>query len=231
MQENSAGFCKRNNFIVQLFIVLSLDHVFILVSPSAPEADALLDIGLLEGSSNEHPGQGTSNRRFFMANTTLELLFINNIAEAVNGAGKKLQLVERAIDAEASPFGLVTRSTQPDVLPAFSHWRYQPDYFPAPMRFLVGKNSNNFAEPLCICMPPELPMPSKAPRPSNTEWYLTRVDISIPGSKSSPVLNAFSCDGFVQVQHNKDHHMHLVFNDAKTASKHFFPEMQLSIEY
>jgi len=211
--------------------VLTLDHIFILVSPSAPEADALLDIGLLEGPSNDHPGQGTSNRRFFMANTTLELLFINNIAEAVNGAGKKLQLVERAIDADASPFGLVTRCTQAGVLPAFSHWRYQPDYFPAPMRFLVGKNSNNFAEPLCICMPPELPKSNKVATPNNPEWRLSKVDISMPAVGSSQVLKTFLCDGMVQIQHQKDHHMNLVFNDAQSGAKHFFPEMQLSIEY
>jgi len=211
--------------------VLYLDHVFILVSPSAPEADALLEIGLREGPSNEHPGQGTSNRRFFMANTTLELLFINNIAEAMNGAGKKLQFVERAIDAEASPFGLVTRCTQPDVLPAFSHWRYQPDYFPSPMSFLVGKNSTNFGEPLCICMPPELPLSDNKPTPNNPEWRLSKVEINIPASTPSQVLRAFTCNETVRIQHNKDHHMNLVFNDANTGSKHFFPDMNLSIEY
>jgi len=88
--------------------MLRLDHFFILASPGAPEADALLKLGLVEGASNEHPGQGTANRRFFLANTKLEFLYIQDIAEAMNGAGKGLRFTERAIDTNASPVGLVT---------------------------------------------------------------------------------------------------------------------------
>ena len=44
---------------------LELDHVFVNTAPGAPEADQLLSFGLVEGSSNVHPGQGTANRRFF----------------------------------------------------------------------------------------------------------------------------------------------------------------------
>jgi len=95
--------------------MLRLDHIFVLTSPGAPEADALLERGLVEGVARQHPGQGTSNRQFNLANTTLEFLFVQDIAEAINGAGKDLKLVERAIDIDASPFGLVTRwfSEQP----------------------------------------------------------------------------------------------------------------------
>ena len=89
--------------------MLQLDHIFVLASPGALEADALLELGLLEGSANQQPGQGTRNRRFFFANTTLEFLFVENIGEAMNGAGKGLKLVERAIDIEGSPFGLIAR--------------------------------------------------------------------------------------------------------------------------
>lgn len=55
---------------------MQLDHFFILTSPGAPEADALVQLGLIEGTSNAHPGQGTANRRFFFANTTIEFLYI-----------------------------------------------------------------------------------------------------------------------------------------------------------
>ena len=44
---------------------LELDHVFILVEPEAMVADLLIAKGFKEGTRNQHPGQGTSNRRFF----------------------------------------------------------------------------------------------------------------------------------------------------------------------
>jgi len=43
----------------------AIDHVFVMCSPGAPEAAALIRAGLTEGSANTHPGQGTANRRFF----------------------------------------------------------------------------------------------------------------------------------------------------------------------
>jgi hypothetical protein len=49
-------------------VAVELDHAFIACRPGAPEADALLRQGFVEGSPNTHPGQGTANRRFFFDN-------------------------------------------------------------------------------------------------------------------------------------------------------------------
>ena len=46
-------------------MTLRLHHVFIHTAVGAPAARDLLDAGLVEGSPNTHPGQGTANRRFF----------------------------------------------------------------------------------------------------------------------------------------------------------------------
>ncbi|MGH8238896.1 MAG: hypothetical protein ACREXP_18010 [Steroidobacteraceae bacterium] len=56
-------------------IPVEVDHVFVSASVGAPEGDRLLDLGLVEGSPNRHPGQGTANRRFFFANAMLEPAF------------------------------------------------------------------------------------------------------------------------------------------------------------
>ena len=61
---------------------MRLDHFFILTEKSAPEAELLTEFGLIEGTSNDHPGQGTANRRFFFSNTTLELLYVRDANEA-----------------------------------------------------------------------------------------------------------------------------------------------------
>jgi len=57
---------------------MELDHVFILCDEGAPEAAALLRIGIREGSGNTHPGQGTACRRFFFANAYLELVWVDD---------------------------------------------------------------------------------------------------------------------------------------------------------
>lgn len=72
-----------------------IDHIFIAVQPGAPEAAVLADFGLAEGSGNRHPGQGTANRRFFFDNAFIELLWLDNAAEARNDATRPTMLFER----------------------------------------------------------------------------------------------------------------------------------------
>jgi hypothetical protein len=57
-------------------MTLSLHHFFIFTDPLAAIAERIASCGLSEGSSNKHAGQGTANRRFFLQNSTLELLYI-----------------------------------------------------------------------------------------------------------------------------------------------------------
>jgi len=211
--------------------MMYLDHIIILASPEAPEADALLEIGLIEGTSNDHPGQGTSNRRYFMANTTIEFLYVHNIAEAMNGVGSKLRIVERAIDIDGSPFGLVTR-TDDGTKPAFPAWQYQPDYFPQGMHFYVGENSDNFNEPLCICMPPALPKPDKSPESNNSSWNLTELQLSIPAIGASTELTTFGECDLVSLRFNEDHKLKLIFNHgSKGESRNYLPDIPLVMEW
>lgn len=55
-------------------MAFELDHLFIWTDIGAYEAERLVSFGLVEGTSNKHPGQGTTNRRFFFHNAMLELL-------------------------------------------------------------------------------------------------------------------------------------------------------------
>jgi hypothetical protein len=52
---------------------IELDHLFVCTAPGAPEAETLVQFGLHEGPSNQHPGQGTACRRFSFANAMIEL--------------------------------------------------------------------------------------------------------------------------------------------------------------
>lgn len=212
---------------------LQLDHIFIITKPDAPVASQLLALGLNEGNSNVHPGQGTSNRRLFFDNFTIELLFISDAHEAANGAGKQLGLLQRSEDEAACPFGLVTRVLDTASNPDFPAWQYFPDYFPKPMCFFVGENSTLMTEPLCICMPPSLPKTNGvAEQYANPGWQFTALTIRSPVSTPSQTLKEFAAIKNVNLELGKPHLMTVQFNDgAAGQSTNLMPELPLQIEW
>jgi hypothetical protein len=135
---------------------VEVDHVFVCTTAGAPEAQRLVDLGLVEGSRNRHPGQGTANRRFFFANAMLELLWVEDEAEARSEVepARRLHLWERwsERDGAACPFGVCLRPSEgrSDVAP-FPSWEYRPTYSPFAMP--VASNSTVAAEPLVFYMP------------------------------------------------------------------------------
>ena len=110
---------------------LQLHHVIVYTSVGAPEARDLLDAGLVEGSPNIHPGQGTANRRFFFESGFLELLWVHDEREAQLPLTASTRLWDRwaARGRAANPFGLCFSSSDgaPAVLP-FPSWAFRPDY-------------------------------------------------------------------------------------------------------
>jgi hypothetical protein len=109
----------------------AIDHVFVLCSAGAPEADALARAGFREGSGLTHPGQGTANRRFFFQNAYLELLWVSDAEEARREPASRTRLWERWSErqAGASPFGIIFRAQGSASLdPPFPTWSYRPPY-------------------------------------------------------------------------------------------------------
>jgi hypothetical protein len=137
-------------------VPVEVDHIFVSASVGAPEGDRLLDLGLLEGSANRHPGQGTANRRFFFANAMLELIWVEDAQEAQNEAepARRLHLWERWAkrDGGACPFGVCLRPTagESEIAP-FPSWDYRPSYSPVGMP--VANNSIVDTEPLVFYIP------------------------------------------------------------------------------
>ncbi len=215
-----------------LAMTIELHHFFILTGPGAPQADLLSGIGLIEGTCNDHPGQGTANRRFFFSNSTLELLYVRDSNEAENGCGSRLRFVERAADAKASPFGLIVKATTGSTAAPFPGWRYCPEYFQASQCFHVGDNSNLIEEPLCICMPLDLPLPEHQPQPQNSDKTVTEVVISVPVIRPSLPLEVIAeCEG-ISLRLNEPHRLELVFNEEQEGqSKDMTPELPLVIRW
>ncbi len=115
-------------------MTLALDHAFIMCSIGAPEGDALIQRGFVEGSGNVHPGQGTANRRFFFENFMLELIWVDKPEEAQNAQTRRTRLWERWVgreDRTTSPFGVLFRaeSDLAETAP-FRTWPYHPSYLP-----------------------------------------------------------------------------------------------------
>jgi hypothetical protein len=123
---------------------LELDHAFVACAVGAPEADALLRRGFVEGSSNSHPGQGTANRRFFFGNFMLELLWVADPDEARSQRTRRTRIWDRWEHREtgANPIGIIFRSTdgQPTSGP-FQTWAYSPSYLPAGVSIHIAEGT------------------------------------------------------------------------------------------
>jgi hypothetical protein len=122
-------------------MALHLHHIFVCTSVGAPEAEALLEAGLVEGSRNTHPGQGTANRRFFFESGFLEMFWVHDEREAQLPLTAPTKLWERwsGRGGAANPFGLCFSSEDgADSGLPFPTWAYRPDYLPDGRAFLFA---------------------------------------------------------------------------------------------
>ena len=192
---------------------MELDHFFILTEPLARQAELLSDIGLIEGTPNDHPGQGKCQQALFFLHSALELLYVRDALEADRGPARRLRFPARASDSNASPFGLIFRGNPGFTTTPFAGWYYQPDYFGPDWSFLVGDNSDVLAEPLCIYMPFDAPPQSTQPLSNEPFATISEIRISVPVAKPSSVLEAVSKVKQVSFRTCTDHLLEVVFNN------------------
>jgi hypothetical protein len=120
---------------------MEIDHIFICVKTGAPEAEALKEFGLNEGSPNRHPGQGTANRKFFFQNAFIELLWLDDALEAQSEVTKPTLLYERLTskDDQTSPFGFCFRPADAsEKRVPFTSWAYKPSYLPSRLEINIA---------------------------------------------------------------------------------------------
>lgn len=204
---------------------VELDHLFVCTSVGAPEAERLAAVGLIEGQSNLHPGQGTACRRLFFHNAYLELLWVHNEEEARGEAVRPLRLWERWLYQQTgySPFGLCLRPSKRGDEPAglpFETWAYRPPYLPDPLQIDVAENSDHPAEPLLFhasfgVRPDEYPSERKQPleHPSGFR-EVTQVNISLPERTVSKALKVIEEGGLVKLCPGEAHLLEVVFDRA-----------------
>ena len=215
-------------------MALQLHHIFVCTSVGAPEAEAFLQAGLLEGSRNTHPGQGTANRRFFFERGFLEMFWVHDEREAQLPLTAPTKLWDRwaGRGRTTNPFGLCFSSeVGADSGLPFPTWAYRPHYLPAGRAFL-------FADGLPLSEP-EVFIPSWPQVPSSPETEPTShplglrqmrsvsVGVRDPASISS-TLRAIRDAGLLEVHHSDAAELIIEF----TAQKEFrlsVPALGLSL--
>jgi len=191
-----------------------LDHIIVFCDVGAPEADALAAGGFHEGPGNSHPGQGTVNRRFFFRNAYLELLWVENFAEAQSGEARQTGLWDRWRNRAggACPFGLVFRHGPGALTQQFPTWTYAPRFFPPGFSIEVatGIPAN---EPLLFYLPfAQAALVETKPAAEGTRiGAINAVTIHLPETQSlSPALNSLVAAGVVNVEPSRHHLLDLV---------------------
>jgi len=213
-----------------------LDHVFILVEPGGDAGDKLVELGLAESAGRDHPGQGTSNRRFVLDNGMIELLWVRDATEAGSGAGRDLHFKERTTTGmEASPFGLIFCADTPEL--PFEGWSYYPDFLPDHLSstpFHVGVNSTRFEEPLCILSPFEPISARPTNNPDNDAARsgpfrtLSSVRLTTTTDNCSSVLQAVNRQPDLSIRTGAEHLLEVTLDDGERDCRHDFrPDLPL----
>lgn len=162
-------------------------------------------MGLVEGSPNTHPGQGTANRRFFFERGFLELLWVHDEREAQSPLVAPTKLWDRwaARGRAANPFGICLSSAEGvDSNLPFPTWSYRPDYLPDQRRILFA-DGMPLSEPEIFIL--DWPQAQSSPRTEPTQHPLglcemRSVSVGVPDPTSiSHTLRAIREAGLVQV--------------------------------
>jgi hypothetical protein len=212
-------------------VKLELDHFFILTDKPRETGDLLVTMGLNEGFSRDHMGQGTSNRRFEFSNGMLEILYVRDAEECNNGPAKNLKFTERVVNERASPFGLIlVRADDSNLDMPFSGWEYQPDYFEPPKAFHVGDNSDVLEEPLCIYAPFIGPVIRR--KEAGKFKSISSVQFSVQLDELSETLRSIQKTDRLQVEPGSAHLAMMTLDDGCSgSSKDFRPDLPLIINW
>lgn len=225
-------------------MTIELDHLFVCTAVGAPEAAGLAAFGLVEGTSNSHPGQGTANRRFCFRNAMLELLWVSDEHKARSLAAAPARLWERwrYRSTGYSPFGVcfrpgARRTTAQPVLP-FATWAYRPPYLPPGTHIDVAFGTAG-SEPLLFALPSgERPdaVPVERRQPlvhRNGLGEITALHVALPrGAPVSPAARAVQRAGVVSFGPGGDHLADVEFDHGRRGqSVDFRPTLPLRFRW
>ena len=201
---------------------IELDHLFVCTAPGAPEAEKLVQFGLHEGPSNQHPKQGTACRRFSFANAMIELFLVSDEREARSERTKRTLLWERwsRREYDASPFGICLRPSDPQEKgQPFPAWEYRPAYLSDPLLMYIGEVG--VEEPMWVYL-------SFMRRTQREQWFIehpigvreiTGLILTSPVPLRSPVAQTIVESGVLSARTGATSLLEIEF-DNKRRNKH-----------
>jgi hypothetical protein len=226
---------------------MELDHIFIFTDNAGQAAYELQQLGLTEGSSNVHIGQGTSCRRFYFNNAYLELVWVSNEEEIKNGAVAETKLWERSQYKQTGycPFGFCFRRIKENKESAGlifdDGWQYRPPYLPQNVYAHIASNKEFPAEPMLF----EMPFFGLAPKDYSEEkkqplhhtigfQQITKVTVTLPApvEKLSPSLQQVIRHSIIQVVPGNTFSIEVEFDEGSAGKlQDFMPLLPLTIRW
>lgn len=215
--------------------VMDIDHIYLLTNDGGLVADQLVALGLTEGSSRVHTGQGTTNRKFYFENFFLEVLWVHNESEVQSERVKPIGLWQRtACDAERiSRFGLcLDKVPETDAVFEAAEW-YQPAYFPEGVQIAYLRHPEN------LSLPWTFRLPFRSPRPAPGEpiahpagmQQLTKAVFEYRGTGREPFVERFRGDSMVEFRPSDRIWLHLVFDNGRQGRRALLEEMSLEMSW
>ena len=217
-----------------------IDHIFIFSQAQGAEADQLIDFGLTEGSHRVHPGQGTTNRKFYFENFFLEILWVHNEDEMRSSLTEPTKLWKRAqLPSDDSPhqdarFGLCLVNTVATDTIFESSQIYQPAFLPEEMHidFVAHETA------------PHLPWTFRLPMKGNTQPkneplthsnYLKRLTKATfggdPAQMDQEFTRQFDHSAMVNFTAHARPHLWLEFDQHQQGKSQDFEDLGLTIFY
>ena len=210
--------------------------MFVCTTVGAPEADLLVAFGLLEGTPNTHPGQGTANRRFYFHNAMLELVWVEDEDEARSPIVAPTNLWERWRYRETgfSPFGICLRPVSSGNALPFETWPYRPPYLPPGVQIDVATGTSE-GEPMLFAAPisrrPDAVAAGRRQPLDHPVGFaeITGLRITLPEDTStSPAVRALQGEGWISFDLGEDHLAEFEFDHADQGrSADFRPALPL----
>jgi hypothetical protein len=203
-------------------------------------------LGLVEGGSRTHVGQGTTNRCFFFHNAMLELLWVDEPAEAQSDLIRPTRLWERWQGRNPSdigadrccPFGICVRSAyRSSGTVAFSSWAYKPPYLPEAVSIAIATNSDRLTEPMLFQIPfgqrpDRVPAERAQPLEHRTGWQeITRVELVSPVvTQPSPELQTLLYAQIIRLRVGTEYCIELGFDgESQGQQMDFRPDLPLKL--
>jgi hypothetical protein len=212
-----------------------VDHFLICTAVGAPGAERLRQFGLVEGSPNLHPGQGTACPRFFFQNAMLELIWVHDAVEARSEQTRRTMLWERwsGVGHATSPFGIILRPP-PETQGAcpFPSWQYRPASIPDLKLHIadgIGPEEPMWCHMEAGRAPKDAPPERRQPLEHASGFHeITRVRIVSPSLPETSITHAMTRAGVISSKTGPEHLLELEFDGGGQEKRmDFRPDLPL----